>query len=382
MLIKLFIVLSSFFFSSSHAVASQDICATQSCIGVVNAGSTGSRLHVYAYKDKEHPLQGIEEVWTKQVDPSFASLPLERIDVNAYLTQLFLGAPVHIPVYFYATAGMRLLSYEIQKEYYEVVKHWFSTSAWDLQEAKTITGREEGVFAWLSVYYALVKSSDDDIQKDDLAQKVSILDTGGASVQIVTPVSSIDATHPDDFVPVKLDGGTITLFAHSFLGLGRNLVIQQFLNDPTCYSEGYVLPDIALGKGDAHACTNHVAKLINVVHLVDKIVQPVLESEPKKNWYVMGGFLYLAKSSYIQAKDSITSSYLLKQANKTVCHRSWFEVKQSYPDDYELYRACLTASYYHALLTYGYGLTSEDPIHFLPKNAVSDWTLGVLLHQD
>jgi hypothetical protein len=382
MLIKLFLFVSSFFLSSSHALTPQDVCASQVCVGVVDVGSTGSRLHVYTYKDKAHPSRDIREIWTKHVTPGFASLPLNHADTDAYLEQVFLGAPVHIPVYFYATAGMRLLENEKQKEYHDIVKDWFSTSAWNLQEARTITGREEGVFAWLSVYYALALSSDKGIQKDSLMNKVGILDTGGASVQIVTSVSSMNSTHSDDFIPIKLESGTVTLFAHSFLGLGRNLVIQQFLNDPMCYSDNYVLPNILLGKGDALVCAQHVARLINGVHSVNEIIQPVLNSEPQKDWYVMGGLLYLAKSSYIDAHDSITSTYLLNQANKTVCQQDWPKVEHDYQNQYDLFRACFVSSYYYALLTQGYGLAPEETIHFLPKNAVSDWTAGVVLHQD
>jgi hypothetical protein len=376
MFIKLFLFLSSFFFSSSHALASQDVCASQVCVGVVDVGSTGSRLHVYAYKDKEHPSRGIQEVWTKHVGPGFALLELNPTHTNAYLKQLFSGAPVHIPIYFYATAGMRLLSQEKQDEYYDAVKGWFSTSAWNLHGAKTITGHEEGVFAWLSAYYALNLSSDDAIQK------LGVLDTGGASVQIITAVASMDAAHANNYSSVQLEGRTIILFVNSFLGLGRSLMTQQFLNDPMCYPEGYELPDTLVGKGDASICSQHVEKLVNGVHSVNKVVQPVLDSEPPKNWYVIGGLYHTAKSSYMKAIDSITSTYLLEQANEEICQQNWSVVKQHYPGEYELFQACLTASYYHALLTGGYGLAPEEPIHFLPENAISNWTLGVVLHQD
>ncbi len=373
MLAKIIFILTTFLLSSSHALSPQDICASETCVGVVDAGSSGSRLHVYAYKSD--PLHGIKEVWSKHIGPGFASLQLSYADVDAYLTKLFSDAPIHIPVYFYATAGMRLLSSDAQEKYFDTVKRWFKLSAWNLQEVKTLTGREEAVFAWLSVYYSLHSKYENN------TNKLAILDTGGASVQIVVPVTRIDESHAENYVSLKLDGKPITLFAYSFLGLGRNLIIQQFLNDTACYANDYQLPNKSKGRGNTYACSQHITTLINEIHAVNKIVQPVLQNTTQKDWYVLGGLSFHAKSAYMQSEESFTSKDLAETAKSNICHRSWPDVQADYPEEFELFRACFTASYYYALLTQGYGLSPATAIHLMPPSASSNWTLGVLLRR-
>ncbi|MDF1683472.1 MAG: multidrug DMT transporter permease [Legionellaceae bacterium] len=342
---------------------------------VVDVGSTGSRLHVYSY-DCDHQTKGVHEVWFKKITPGYASLETKQSSINAYLDNLFDGAPEHIPVYFYATAGMRLLSHDQQSAYYSAAQHWFEASAWNLVDAKTITGREEGVFAWLAVNH------EQNTLSTGVEEEVGVMDMGGASVQIVTPVASSDGINPDDLVHVKLDHQDLTLFVRSFLGLGATLVGQQFLNSPACFPEGYPLPDGSLGHGDAEQCEASISQLINHVHAVNQTIQPVLSAETPKTWYVLGGLAYLLKEEPFR-RDGVgaTNAWLLQQANTTVCRRLWSDLLVDYPDNERLSQSCLRASYYHALMEKGYGLNAEKSIYLTSSDQETDWTLGVVLHQ-
>jgi hypothetical protein len=348
----------------------------QKCtMGVVDVGSTGSRLHVYAY-DCDNPAEHAHEVWSKKITPGFASLESHQLAIDAYLNNLFDEAPEHIPVYFYATAGMRLLSYDQQQTYYSAAHHWFERSAWDLIEAKTITGREEGVFAWLAVHH------ERNILSEGVQEEIGVMDMGGASVQIVAPVASSEGKNPDDLVHVEVAHQDITLFVHSFLGLGATLVSQQFLNNPACFPEGYPLPNGSVGHGDAEHCEQAISQLINQVHTVNKTIQPVLSVETPKTWYVLGGLAYLLKEEPFRRDElGATNAWLLEQANTSVCRRLWSELRADYPDNERLSLSCLRASYYHALMEQGYGLSEEKSIYITSHDEETDWTLGVVLHQ-
>jgi len=351
--------------------------SVQKCtLGVVDVGSTGSRLHVYLHDCDGDNTQLIKEIWTKKITPDFPSLELKQSAIDAYLEKLFDGAPPEIPVYFYATAGMRLLPKDKQHAYYDAAAHWFGTSSWRLSDAKTITGREEGVFAWLAV------NQEQRALPGNKHEEIGVMDMGGASVQIVTSVASSDGKNPDDIIHVNVEHQDITLFVHSFLGLGSTLVSQQFLNNPTCFPEGYVLPDGATGHGDAGRCETAVTRLINNVHAVNATIQPALEFELPKTWYVLGGLSYLLQEEPFRRDEApATAAWLMQQANHTVCQRGWSDLRLEYPGYTSLSQGCLMASYYHALLSEGYGLRQEEPIHMTLNDVETDWTLGVVLHQ-
>ncbi|MDX2345262.1 MAG: multidrug DMT transporter permease [Legionella sp.] len=346
--------------------------AEKKYIGVVDVGSTGARLHVYAQSDHATPM---EEVWVKKITPGFSSLKPEQAYIDNYLNELFQAAPRNFPVYFYATAGMRLLPSEEQNKYYDAVRAWFKRSAWNLQEAKTITGREEGVFAWLSLYEKLNEKSDIEVP-----QHLSVMDMGGASVQVVSAVDSKIEANQKDYIEVNLHGKSQTLFVHSFLGLGKTSVSEQFLDEPSCFSDGYPLPDGSLGAGNATRCVEHISKLIDGVHDVHRTLHPALDAAEVKNWYVMAGLAYLIEEApFNQNQHEITNDALLQQADRAVCHRPWHALQSAYPDDKYLSRACLAASYYYALMR-AYDIKPSEPIHLVSNSTSTDWTLGVALH--
>ena len=101
--------------------AQSTACTEHQCIAVVDAGSTGSRLHIYAYDlDETNSPIHINEVWNKKIKPGFATIEANANTIDAYLSVLMSNSPEeHMPLYFYATAGMRLIPQAKQKKYYD-----------------------------------------------------------------------------------------------------------------------------------------------------------------------------------------------------------------------------------------------------------------------
>ena len=360
-----------------QAFAFDAICAEKQCIGVVDVGSTGSRLHVYAYPKSTQDTESIKEIWVNKITPGFATLAPNESAIHAYLNNLFQNAPEDFPIYFYATAGMRLLPDEYQAQYYDAVRSWFEQTPWQLKAAKTITGREEGVFAWLSLYEYFHQTKPHTVPKN-----LSVMDMGGASVQVVSAVDLAPDDTEKDYITINLHGKSQTLFVHSFLGLGQTLVAEQFLEEAACFPEGYPLPDGNFGKGNAKRCAAHISKLIDDVHDVHHILNTATESNHVKSWYVMSGLAYLlheAPFSDNKQQLKITNETLLSQADTAVCHRTWADIKKAYPDNKRLSRACLTASYYYALME-AYHIPATAPIHLVSNTSNIDWTLGAALH--
>lgn len=365
-----------------HVNADNGMCKDRHCIAVVDAGSTGSRLHIYAYDtDSNHTPIQIKELWSKKIKPGIASIEAKPDVINNYLNDLFINVPEsNMPVYFYATAGMRLLPHPKQEAHFKAIRRWFAAQQqWQLVNAKTITGEEEGLLGWLAVNYQLgtLHANAPD------APLVAVMDMGGASVQVVLPLESNEQEDNKNRLSVDIYGQHIVLFVHSFLGLGQTLLSEQFLNTASCFPNGYLLPSGLVGKGEARACEHEITKLVNKVHAVNRIIQPIVLKNPSKSWYVIGGL-----GSMVQDKpftfdgNKFTGQALMEQADIEVCHRQWQDLYSQYPTNDFLYGYCMFPAYYYALMVDGYGLKPEQPINYMPaEKQGSDWSLGVVLHQ-
>jgi hypothetical protein len=316
-------------------------------------------------------------MWSKKIKPGLASINSNKESISAYLSILLNDSPErHVPLYFYATAGMRLLSKPQQQLYYEVIRQWFSEQTeWQLMDAKTITGREEGVFGWLAVNYQLGAF-------DDATQPMlGVLDMGGASVQAVFPIDDANDISPSDLFKIHVGSRQLNLFVHSFLGLGQTVMAQQFLDVQSCFALGYNLPDESQGNGDATTCRRIIEKLVNQVHDVNEVMKVPMSHRMVSGWYTMGGSASLAKAPLFNFNGKpFTSQGLLEQADNQVCHRQWQDLYNEYPNDEYLYGYCLFSSYYYALMVDGYGLSPQQPIQYSSAQDI-DWSLGVILQQ-
>lgn len=364
-----------FFFLQTSLYAATESCKQQQCVVIVDAGSTGSRIHLYSYDtDNNHSPIRITERWSKKINPGIASIKATKPSVDAYLRRLFIDAPIrHLPVYFFATAGMRLLPQPKQQQLHTLVQTWFSDhSDWTLVRSKTITGADEGLYGWLAVNYQLGALTHN-------KQSIGMMDMGGASVQVVFPVKNAEGAAKNDIYPINLYGKRFNLFIHSFLGLGQTEVAHQFMDSKACFITNYELPTGEPAEGDAYVCESDVASLMNQVHHVDQVVQPLMSSNPVNQWYVMGGLVDLAKKSPFNTQE-LTNQNLLDKANGEICHEQWSTLKTQYPNDDYVYGYCLFPAYYYALMVEGYGIQPQETLHYLGENQANDWTMGVVLY--
>lgn len=356
-------------------------CKIHHCLGVVDAGSSGTRFHIFSFENdsQQQPIK-IREIWFNQTNQALASMDTDQNLINAYLDELFLKTKLtDFPIYFYATAGMRLLSVTNQDAHYQAVKQWFAKHpTLKLKQIKTITGDEEALFGWLSVNYHLGALSD---AKKNL---VGLMDFGGASAQIIFPVTNTQSLPSRNIKEIQIKGRKVRLFVHSFLGLGQNLVLQQMLDFSGCFTDEYPLPNQELAQSNLPQCRLRVAMLVNDVHQVKSLIQHALKKNKVSTWYVLGG---VAKSVDTKPpydfKDNVfTIKAFYQQTIASLCRSSWKNLNQQLSHTKDLYRACFNGAYVYALAVDGYGINTNQPLHFFPKDKNIDWTLGVLLHQE
>ncbi|KAJ3551128.1 hypothetical protein NM688_g4910 [Phlebia brevispora] len=201
---------------------------------MIDAGSTGSRIHIYKFNNCGSSPEYEYEVF-KQVKPgpsSYADSPLEAAEsLDELLDEAVKIVPESMqtctPVAVKATAGLRLLGAEESSAILEAVRHRLHEKyPFSLQGDDSVAimdGSDEGVYAWITVNYLMntIRASS---PADTLTH--AVLDLGGASTQIVFE-PAFDSTQPDSTLEegehkyeLKFGGRTYTLYQHSYLGYG------------------------------------------------------------------------------------------------------------------------------------------------------------------
>ncbi len=368
---------------SLSGFSSSIVCPENRCVAVVDVGNSGSRLQIYSYNiDASNAPYAIKNVFSNKIEPGFASIELNQGSINRYLSQLFSEVPDNnIPVYFFATSGMRMLSFARQQAYYDQLTQWFSTqSKWQLISAKTLKGREEALFGWLAVNYELGALT------SPSTPLVGVIDTGSGSTQVAFPLKSAQAINlnPDDYIDIDIYGRHVSLFTHGFLGLGQNEIRSQYLDNGDCFPKHYPLPDGALAAGNFQLCEQRMRPLINDIHQVNDSINSLIQDNPEQTWYVIGGIsAMLQERPFNFMHHQFTSQQLAEIADQQVCRKDWSVLGTLFPKNKYLFATCLSSSYFYSLFVEGLGINRNQQIHYISnKTSTNDWTLGVVLYQE
>lgn len=157
---------------------------------MIDAGSTGSRLHLYEWEPRvlgSH-REVVEAVsgrklsfpestsrWTDRLRPgiaTFAALPDDELEdaVRDYLAPLLDFAKLVLreksasfgsfPIFLRATAGMRTLEKENRGRLLGAVRSLFSNSTFcpfyfETEYARILSGEEEAIFGWAGINFAM-----------------------------------------------------------------------------------------------------------------------------------------------------------------------------------------------------------------------------------
>lgn len=232
---------------------------------MIDAGSTGSRLHLYeweprvlsshrevaeAVSGKKLSLPESATRWTDRLRPgvaTYASLPDEDL-VNAiadYLSPLLdfaktvlrekLESFESFPIFFRATAGMRTLDKDDRSRVLNAIRTLFSNKTFcpfhfEDEYARILSGEEEAIFGWAGINFAmgnLIPESEGAGTVINPKLTYGALDMGGASTQI-------SFYEPNEDIMSNLfklqigQGKHWNLYAHSFLYFGINEARNRF----------------------------------------------------------------------------------------------------------------------------------------------------------
>lgn len=350
---------------------------------VVDAGSSGSRLHLFQYDDAK-PLPVITDIFSENITPGLSSFANQPENAGISLKKLFDDAAEklktlqvdqkEVSVEILATAGMRFVPTEIQQAIYQNINHYLSTNYhFNIQRIETISGKMEGVYGWLDVNYLGNRfNGDKDIT-------FGTIDMGGASSEIV--FSTTDLSKLEDEMTLTIAGNTYTVFSKSILGSGQDKIREAMNKSPdvsACYPLNYKLNEKVTGRFHYATCSSTYGALINgFFHTGD------LPPFTKNEFIAYSGIYYafhFFEADQTPAKSAITHKV------QAVCNKSWEQLKQepqyaNVPDKY-LSTYCANAIYHTDLLFDAYQIP-EKQLHVQSKinQKEIDWTLGALLFE-
>ncbi|KAI1395925.1 guanosine-diphosphatase [Hypoxylon fuscum] len=222
---------------------------------MIDAGSTGSRIHVYKFNNCG-PTPELEKEEFKMTEKSVGGLSKYKDDPVAAAKSLddlmevaMRTVPDKLkgcsPVAVKATAGLRMIGPEASERILETVRshlekdYPFPVVSKEENGVAIMDGSDEGVYAWITTNYLLGK-----IGGPDQSPTAAIFDLGGGSTQIVfeptfkglasggMPEKLAEGDHKYE---LNFGGRKFELYQHSHLGYGlmaaRNSIHLNLLHD-------------------------------------------------------------------------------------------------------------------------------------------------------
>lgn len=237
---------------SSSEISADD----KNYVVMIDAGSSGSRVHAYEFDTSVSPPKLLQEKF-EMLKPGLSSFDTDTIGAAKSLDKLLDAAVAFIPKHKHgctpiavkATAGLRKLGDEKANAILAQVRsHLENDYPFAVVEGDGISvmeGRDEGVYAWITTNFLL-----GNIGSSEKTPTAAVFDLGGGSTQIVfepdfTNEKMIDGEHKYQF---EFGDREFTLYQYSHLGYGLNegrnkmnsLVVESHLKqnpDLTKYSD-------------------------------------------------------------------------------------------------------------------------------------------------
>ncbi|KAF3483200.1 guanosine-diphosphatase [Arthroderma uncinatum] len=209
---------------------------------MIDAGSTGSRIHVYRFNncgptpaleneefkmtEKKEGGSGLSS-YREDAEGAAKSLdPLMEVALKAVPEEYRSCSPVAVK----ATAGLRMLGAEMSDKILKAVRtrletvYPFPVVSEKQGGVEIMEGKDEGVYAWITTNYLL-----GNIGSPEETPTAAIFDLGGGSTQIVFQPTfkgkgpdGLPEKMPegDHIYSLKFGGRDFTLYQHSHLGYG------------------------------------------------------------------------------------------------------------------------------------------------------------------
>ncbi|KAI1315652.1 Guanosine-diphosphatase [Mortierella claussenii] len=397
---------------------------------MIDAGSSGSRIHVYKFNYCKATPE-LESELFQQLQPGLSSFVDDSEGAAKSLDPLLEAAFNTVPKYLHkstpvavkATAGLRLLGEVKSSKILDAVRHRLETlypfPIIKNQGVAVMEGSDEGVYAWVTVNYLLQR-----INSLEKTPTVAIMDLGGASTQIVFEpkvVNGRSVAQGNQRVAKSFNGNDYVLFQHSYLGYGlkeaqnqiNRFVVEnpiQSLDNINLGQDEYLHPCIPVNKKMTWNFNGKEVTLVgvsdpagqcrNVVEAIfyknkacaqnpcsfNGVYQPSLSTSFDSDIYAFS-FIFDRVAPFRLGSDTPTQDMTLQELAELtdrVCvadesdFREFDSIAEAKKELSEIVEMCMDLSYIHGLLGYGYGIPADRKINLAKKirDYETGWCLG------
>lgn len=348
---------------------------------LIDAGSSGSRLHLFEY-DTSTTVPTINDVFSEKISPGISSYANDAKsagpafkklfdDVNAELVKRNVD-PAKVTISVMATAGMRLLPQQQQDAIYDSITNYVKTNyAFQPDVIGTISGKMEALYGWLDVNY-LSHSFE-----AKPYHTIGSLDMGGASTEIA--YQTTDSTDVADETTLTINNHAYTVFSKSYLNLGMTESFTKMQADSratSCFPTNYTLADKSMGLFNYSSCKALYKDMIDQFNISEQL--PSIGEQP---FVAYSGYFYVFK---FLGADQDASAVFLEQKTLNICTQDWDKIAKQFPTEPAKYLStyCANASYMSELLYAEYRLANNKlSVADKINNKELDWTLGALLYK-
>jgi guanosine-diphosphatase len=198
---------------------------------MIDAGSSGSRVHVYSFNNCQETPRLLKEEF-KMIEPGLSSYDdpeLAAASLDELLDLAVASVPIDsqscTPLAVKATAGLRILGTEKADRILSAVRHRLETkypfAVAPGDGISIMDGSDEGVYAWITANYLL-----GNIGTSEKTPTAAVFDLGGGSTQIVfEPTFNVpgkEMAPGDHKYDLEFGNRKFSLYQHSHLMYGLN----------------------------------------------------------------------------------------------------------------------------------------------------------------
>lgn len=398
-----------------------------SYIVYIDAGSSGSRIHVHSYS-KNSTLPYVISSHSHKLKPGIHKLSDQLIQqqIQQLINYSYNIVPYELyrntEIYFGGTGGLRSVPIPQQNNILNIVAHTFSTSqfSYHIDNVRLIDGQDEGINGWIATNYLLGNLV------SNTEQTTGVIELGGASLQVTYALANYSTPHHqysdhgidikqhyadpyehNDVVDVHLGPQHYTVYTRSYLNYGleraQDILLYHMdqhvlIDGHPCYVDG--TPDELIcnmlntstpGKltGNYSACVNLIQQLFDYTQTdqcIDNIEQcqlellniPLIDNNTK---FIAIENIYYT-SAFFNVQDNHDWLHQLQQRGIQLCSSNWSQLIDEYPDEpvNDLMKYCFSSSYIPYLLQYGLelDLSRTQPIRYINDQPI-DWCLGDII---
>jgi len=386
--------------------------SSPSYVIVIDAGSTGSRIHVHEYSwAAGDELPNIAPSVNEKIKPGLSDYATHPADATAPVQKLLEWARsvvpadrrAETPIHLQATAGLRSITERQAADVLSVVRDTLRASEFLFEDgwALIISGEQEGINGWLATNYLLGA-----FDPSTAAEAHGVVEMGGASMQITFALANPAPADKSRLAQLTIGGTPYFLYTHSYLSYGlqaaqklyQQLVIDEIEESGNpCYPHGYKFTS----SGDFDKCAALMDKVVAKSAKCEYdfcglsgVYQPRIHTEP---FLAIENFFYTSKffqgGADAGTEGEVTRGNLLvpmlKQKGREYCDDEWDKIKADHAtaldekkeDLFSLSYYCFAAAYEAAVLEKGFGFTESSnirPARTVNKKSI-DWELGAAL---